>query len=64
MADKFSDAELGQGISIFERTINCEVYTGKTVTKGQVVEAIAPLYRLNLSVMQDCIRGLNLFQKP
>jgi hypothetical protein len=41
MTDDFSSAGLGECVSVFEDTVNCEVYSGKTVTKGQVVEVAA-----------------------
>ena len=56
MSDKFSNADLGQEISLFGRYISCEVQTAKTVTKGDVVEAAAEVSN-GLPKVQPALTG-------
>jgi hypothetical protein len=56
MADKFSNADLGQEISLFGKYMSCEVQTGKTVTKGDVVEAAAEVSN-GLPKVQPALTG-------
>ena len=56
MADKFSNADTGQCVSVFEETINCVVAAGQSVTKGQVVEAVAETVN-GLPTVQPAVSG-------